>query len=208
MLRHLALCLAVVGVSAGARAVATPEPGSTCAPAVKVPPLKHLPDVLDASRKSHRAAAPLDAPATTTYNVTFLNLHTLELLPVGATGALDGERLSHFLRCRVTGSTREMAARPAEVARDMALRFETDRVEVISGFRSEKFNELLRKKGRGVAARSRHMVGQALDFRVPGVEAQRLASAVAETYRGGVGTYRESDFVHVDVGPDRRWRGR
>ncbi len=101
-----------------------------------------------------------------------------------------------------------MADAPAGVAISMAERFESDRVEVISGYRSEKFNEHLRKKGRGVAQRSHHMVGEALDFRIPGVPAADLATAVAEVHAGGIGTYRQSDFVHVDVGRNRRWRGR
>jgi len=101
-----------------------------------------------------------------------------------------------------------MSRTPYEVALRMAERFDERRIEIISGYRSEKFNEHLRKKGRQVAARSHHIKGEALDFRIPGVGAAELARAVAEIHRGGIGTYRQSGFVHVDVGRDRRWRGR
>jgi uncharacterized protein YcbK (DUF882 family) len=79
---------------------------------------------------------------------------------------------------------------------------------VVSGYRSPKFNEALRKKGRQVASRSHHTLGEALDFRLPDVEAEALAAAAEEIHVGGLGTYASSGFVHVDVGRDRRWGGR
>jgi uncharacterized protein YcbK (DUF882 family) len=37
------------------------------------------------------------------------------------------------------------------------------------------------------------------------VELPKLHRAALEMGRGGVGYYPESDFVHVDIGPVRRW---
>jgi len=142
------------------------------------------------------------------YELTFWNVHTKEVLPVGGSGEVDPEELSHFLRCRVTNDETEMANEPFRVAVEMARRFESERVHVISGFRSPKFNEMLRKKGHEVATRSRHLLGQALDFKVPEVGAAELAAAAGEIHVGGIGTYRTSGFIHVDVGPERRWNGR
>ncbi|MCB9632992.1 MAG: YcbK family protein [Sandaracinus sp.] len=149
-----------------------------------------------------------EAPRTRTYAATFHHLHTREVLPVQADALPDDETLAHFFRCRATWEPHPLAHAPIEVAIAMAVAHDTDRIEVISGFRSPKLNELLRKKGREVAATSRHMSGEALDFRVPGVAAPDLAAAVGRTHVGGIGTYPISNFVHVDVGPARRWRGR
>lgn len=160
-------------------------------------------------RRNRKEPATDDAPQTTRFVVTFHHLHTHEVLPVESADHLPSEaRLAHFLRCRATWDARPMSPEPVAVAVRMAVAHERDRVDVISGFRSPKLNELLRKKGREVARDSRHIVGEALDFRIPGVAAVELADAVTRTHVGGVGTYPVSGFVHVDVGPARRWRGR
>jgi len=78
--------------------------------------------------------------------------------------------------------------------------------EVISGFRSAETNERLRRRGGGgVASRSLHLEGRALDLRVPGVPLAVLRDAALELRAGGVGFYPASDFVHIDTGRVRRW---
>ncbi len=201
MIRHAVLCLALVSATAGVRLAARADTPRIALKADK--PRPEPPP--DTSRKA-AARASDGEPRTERFAVTLFNLHTREVLPV--LDAVDARRLSRFLRCRATGLTTEVAAEPVEVALRMAERFESPRVEVVSGYRSDKLNESLRKKGHQVASRSRHVRGQALDFRIPEVGAEELARAVAEVHQGGIGTYRESGFVHVDVGPDRRWRGR
>jgi len=81
------------------------------------------------------------------------------------------------------------------------------RVEIISGYRSDKLNEMLRKKGRHVAKHSQHTQGQAVDFRLVGVPTRVLLRYVRNVHQGGIGFYPNSEFVHVDVGPVRQWRG-
>jgi uncharacterized protein YcbK (DUF882 family) len=49
------------------------------------------------------------------------------------------------------------------------------------------------------------MEAEAIDIRVPGVTTRELQSAALALHRGGVGYYGRSKFVHVDVGPVRRW---
>jgi uncharacterized protein YcbK (DUF882 family) len=49
------------------------------------------------------------------------------------------------------------------------------------------------------------MEAEAIDIRVPGVSTRDLQSAALALHRGGVGYYGRSQFVHVDVGPVRRW---
>jgi uncharacterized protein YcbK (DUF882 family) len=161
----------------------------------------------DESRKEWSAPGILPTlPTRTRYQATLFNTHTQEILP--ATDETPQPELQHFLRCRVTGLVHPMSRVPFEVALNLADHFGVQRIEIISGYRSEKFNELLRKKGHQVAARSQHIEGNALDFRIPGIPAAEVARAAAKVHRGGIGTYRESDFVHVDVGRNRRWSGR
>lgn len=76
---------------------------------------------------------------------------------------------------------------------------------VISGYRSPETNEKLRHNTNGVAKLSYHMRGKAIDIRVPGFDTQQLRKLCVKLRRGGVGYYRNSDFVHVDIGPVRMW---
>jgi uncharacterized protein YcbK (DUF882 family) len=76
---------------------------------------------------------------------------------------------------------------------------------IISGYRSPATNARLRKRGRGVAKKSRHMRGQAVDIRVPCVQTAELRNTAWDLRRGGVGYYAVSDFIHIDVGPVRSW---
>lgn len=76
---------------------------------------------------------------------------------------------------------------------------------VISGYRSPATNKMLNKKSSGVAKRSHHMLGQAIDIRIPGFDTHQLRNAAVALKGGGVGYYAKSDFIHLDVGRVRRW---
>ena len=76
---------------------------------------------------------------------------------------------------------------------------------IISGYRSPATNEKLRNNSNGVAKRSLHMQGQALDIRLSGVDSAKVRDAALALRAGGVGYYRKSDFVHVDTGRVRHW---
>ncbi|MBK6578531.1 MAG: YcbK family protein [Sandaracinaceae bacterium] len=159
----------------------------------------------DYSRKAARRLA--GDPRTQRFDVTFWNIHTRELLPVPTDGLPGAADLSRFLRCRVTGDQSPMSPAPFAIAANLARREGRPRVHVVSGYRSPKLNAHLRKKGRDVAEASYHMLGSALDFRIPGVPTRRLTTHLEDTHEGGVGRYPHSNFVHVDDGPRRRWRG-
>lgn len=91
---------------------------------------------------------------------------------------------------------------------DVAMQAGVDPVfSVISGYRSPQTNELLRERSSGVARRSLHMEGRAIDVRLTRVDCAALARGALELGRGGVGYYRKSDFVHLDTGPFRTWSG-
>jgi uncharacterized protein YcbK (DUF882 family) len=79
--------------------------------------------------------------------------------------------------------------------------------QIISGYRSPATNAMLHERSGEVAAKSQHLLGKALDIRIEGVDLARLHSAALSLKLGGVGYYPASDFVHVDVGPVRRWDG-
>jgi uncharacterized protein YcbK (DUF882 family) len=78
---------------------------------------------------------------------------------------------------------------------------------VISGYRSPETNELLHERSSGVSQHSLHMQGRAIDVRMSGVDSRDLAARAEDLKRGGVGFYRGSDFVHLDTGAFRTWRG-
>jgi uncharacterized protein YcbK (DUF882 family) len=75
---------------------------------------------------------------------------------------------------------------------------------LLSGYRSEKTNRMLRERG-GAALRSYHLRGMAADFHVQGVRMEALRDVALILGQGGVGWYPNSDFVHIDTGPVRRW---
>lgn len=88
-----------------------------------------------------------------------------------------------------------------------------DRVEsarpfqVISGYRSPRTNAMLHGRSNGVAENSQHVLGKAIDIRMDGVELSNLRNAALDLGAGGVGYYPRSNFVHVDTGRVRQWRG-
>jgi uncharacterized protein YcbK (DUF882 family) len=49
------------------------------------------------------------------------------------------------------------------------------------------------------------MDGKAIDVRLADVKTSALRGAALELKRGGVGYYRQSDFLHVDTGRVRTW---
>ncbi len=76
---------------------------------------------------------------------------------------------------------------------------------VISGYRSPKTNEKLRRLTSGVAKFSLHTQGRAIDIRLPGCRTDHLAKTCIAMKSGGVGYYPKSDFVHIDTGRVRTW---
>ncbi len=78
---------------------------------------------------------------------------------------------------------------------------------LLSGYRSPETNAMLRSRSRGVARNSLHMKGMAADLRLQNRSVGQMAKAAAVCNGGGVGTYPKSNFVHMDCGPVRSWRG-
>ena len=80
-------------------------------------------------------------------------------------------------------------------------------INVFSAYRSPQTNAMLHGRSGGVAVRSLHVEGRAIDVRLHGVDSARLAALAKDMGRGGVGFYRRSDFVHLDTGAARTWLG-
>src|SRR5690606_6119977 len=82
-----------------------------------------------------------------------------------------------------------------------------DYIHVVSAYRSPATNSMLRKRSKGVANKSQHMLGKAMDFYIPGVPLKKLRDAGLRAQAGGVGYYPRSGspFVHFDVGNVRHW---
>lgn len=84
-----------------------------------------------------------------------------------------------------------------------------DYIHIVSAYRSPTTNNMLRNRSRstGVAKKSQHMLGKAMDFYVPGVKLSTLRALAMQMQVGGVGYYPTSGspFVHLDVGNVRAW---
>lgn len=146
-------------------------------------------------------------------DLALLNLHTGETLKAtywdhGAYVPDALAAIDKVLRDHRTGDVHVIAPRLLDLlsalTREVGAAGPT---QVISGYRSPHSNASLRKASSGVAARSLHMDGLAMDIRVPGVRLTDLRDAAWALQGGGVGYYPGSDFVHIDVGRPRRWAG-
>jgi uncharacterized protein YcbK (DUF882 family) len=80
-------------------------------------------------------------------------------------------------------------------------------IQIISGYRAPETNSMLRSRTKGVAKKSTHMLGKAMDFYIPGVPLKKLRDIGLKQQGGGVGYYPTSGspFVHMDVGNVRHW---
>ncbi|MCB9994466.1 MAG: DUF882 domain-containing protein [Hyphomicrobiaceae bacterium] len=84
----------------------------------------------------------------------------------------------------------------------------TEPIHVVSAYRAPETNEMLRSRpGSGVAENSRHTMGMAMDFFIPGIPLSKLREVAMKHQVGGVGYYPTSGspFVHLDTGNVRAW---
>jgi hypothetical protein len=166
-----------------------------------------LPRMPVRARPAPTVATAAARPGSTLHPITTLyNMWTHEALPL-VPGQPVEDRFHPFLRDHFTNQATHMDVRLIEVLTQVARKFRADRIEVVSGYRSPKYNLMLRKKGHQVARSSQHSEGHAVDFRVRGVPTPVLLRYVKSLRRGGVGFYPHSQFVHSDTGPIRFWKG-
>jgi uncharacterized protein YcbK (DUF882 family) len=140
---------------------------------------------------------------------TLFNTHSGEAVALSKTEP-TAERFASLVEDRVTGSRETMSPALLELLRALAEERAPARIDIVSGYRSWKLNEHLRKKGRRVASHSQHSLGNAMDFRIEGMSAKHLRLAIeASGWNGGIGYYpgAADRFVHADAGPKRTWIG-
>ena len=143
--------------------------------------------------------------------LSFYHTHTGERLTVvylsdGAYVDSALAQISHFLRDFRTGDAVDIDPELLDILHIVYERTGSrGHFEVISAYRSPKTNEMLRSNSSGVAKKSQHLHGKAIDVRLTDVPISSLRSAAYELQRGGVGYYTASDFVHLDTGRFRTW---
>jgi len=154
------------------------------------------------------------SPAAHEYRLHFYHTHTGERLDVVyrrgdqyISEALD--ELDHFLRDHRSGDVRHFDPHLFDLLHDLTASLDDSggEIDVICGYRTPLSNEFLRTRDphTGVAQHSLHMQAEAIDIRLRGIPTSELRDAALRLHRGGVGYYRSSDFVHVDVGRVRHW---
>jgi len=144
-------------------------------------------------------------------SLAFKNLHTGESLRTTfwAEGRYLNEELkavNHVLRDHRSGDVHPIDPNLLDLLyalqQSVAV---TGAFHIISGYRSPQTNHKLHSKSGGVAKKSLHMQGKAIDIRLPGCKLKQLRNAAVALKAGGVGYYAKSDFIHVDTGRVRRW---
>lgn len=156
-------------------------------------------------------AAALKMPKNGSYDIQFSNAHTGESFSgtyrVGNKYLPDAfEEINYVLRDFRANEVFPIDPRVIDII--YMVHRKTGRsqpLEILSGYRSPKTNNMLRHASSGVARNSMHLSGQAIDFRMAGVSTRGLRDIAAGFKVGGVGYYPRSDFVHVDTGKVRIW---
>ncbi len=161
----------------------------------------------NASTSSGKTVAAMDVKRS----ISFYHTHTGERLKVVYFSAGHYRdkalgQINHFLRDFRTGDIASVDPGTIDIVHAVQQRAgHKGDVHIVSAYRSEKTNEMLRKKGSGVARKSQHIEAKAIDFRLPGVDTAAIRDIARGLQRGGVGYYKQSDFIHVDSGRVRFW---
>jgi uncharacterized protein YcbK (DUF882 family) len=143
--------------------------------------------------------------------LNFNNLHTGEKLAVTyfESGRYVNEALKeidYVLRDHRTNDIHEMDPNLLNFLYQLQSTLETKKsIDIISGYRSPASNQALRAKSDGVAKKSKHMLGKAIDIRINTIESRNIRDAAISLGQGGVGYYARSNFVHLDTGRSRHW---
>jgi uncharacterized protein YcbK (DUF882 family) len=143
--------------------------------------------------------------------LTFYHLHTGEKLSTtywadGGYIARELESVNHLLRDHRSGEIQLIDIKLLDLLYVLQQHVgQAGAYHIISGYRSPATNAKLHEHSNGVAKKSYHMQGKAIDIRLPGVDLQQLRQAALSLNIGGVGYYPKSGFVHLDTGRPRFW---
>ncbi|WGE31220.1 YcbK family protein [Actinobacillus genomosp. 2] len=167
--------------------------------------------VLGASLLPSKVMAALSTP--TPLALRFRNVNTGDTYAAkfsgGGLSTADLGQLNYLMRDRHTNQVKRIDPMLFVKLNQIQQRlgFRNAEILVLSGYRSAQTNARMRRIYRGVASNSFHIRGQAIDFQVSGVPLAKVKAAAESLHNGGVGYYPRSNFVHVDTGPVRTWRG-
>jgi uncharacterized protein YcbK (DUF882 family) len=114
------------------------------------------------------------------------------------------EELSHFLRDFRQNATISIDIAVLDFLASVLDAVGATRATVLSAYRTPETNAMLARSMLGVAERSQHLYGRALDVYLPARLEDAMLAARAMR-RGGVGWYPNSRFIHLDSGPVRNW---
>ncbi|MBL0405337.1 DUF882 domain-containing protein [Microvirga aerilata] len=146
-----------------------------------------------------------------TRTLTFFHTHTRESATVTfrRNGQYDQQALTQlnwFLRDWRVEKPAQMDPRLFDIIWEVYREAGSSQpIHIISAYRSPETNGSLRRRSSGVAEHSQHMLGKAMDIRLPDVDTARLRAIAMRMQYGGVGYYSSSAFVHVDTGNVRAW---
>lgn len=116
------------------------------------------------------------------------------------------DELNWLLRCHYSNKIHPIDIRTLEFLNSLHNKIRGEHeIQVVSGYRSPEYNALLRRTSSGVAKRSLHLEGKALDIRISGVRLSTLRKTAVGLRMGGVGYYPKSGFLHIDSGSFRTW---
>lgn len=176
---------------------------------------------------AHRTITPHNATQVAAQPTEFERLNALEFVTLNSTRKLKAQlydargyiqpttaaQLDELLcdtRDKDHPQSTTMSRRTLQLVFRAAYHFSAFQVQVVSGYRAP-----------GKHREGMHATGQAIDFRLIGVDATRLASYLRTLARVGVGVYThpKTHFVHLDVRersfhwldaspPHRHWRER
>jgi len=167
--------------------------------------------MIGAAALSSAAILPNTVSARTTHRLGLVSLHTGERASVAyrIDGKLEPEALGaldNVLRDHRTGEVLEIDRTLLDLMHRLAQALETDApFQIISGYRSPRTNAMLAARGKGVARRSFHQWGMAVDLRLRDRSLDDIYVAARSLQGGGVGKYVRSNFVHIDTGRVRTW---
>lgn len=141
------------------------------------------------------------------------NVNTGETLSTGYVGGSfarsDLSKMNYIMRDRHTNQVRaidpNLFLKLTQIQARLGMR--NSEILILSGYRSATTNAQMRRRSRGVASNSYHIQGKAVDFYIQGVPLAKIKAVAESLHNGGVGYYPRSNFVHVDTGPVRTWRG-
>lgn len=144
-------------------------------------------------------AAALPRPSGNVHIYSVPTRETLKVNIYNTDGSYSVEALQslgHLLRCKRTGTARDIEPRLLALLSHVYDRFGERRIEVVSAYRNQ------------ARTTSYHYQGAATDLRIPGVKPATLRTFLQTLDSGGlgIGLYPRTGFVHVDVRPPPSYR--